>query len=362
MQLEASANYLITQTHARPNTLDHSHLIRVYDADGNLLQPGFYYPYHRSWMAFQASTTGKHFIAAASDSLLGGTGTYTLAVTTLPADDIADDTTTASVLAVGGSVSGTIGTTLDYDWHRVTLTAGTEYVFDIAPHYGGGGGGGPCANPNTAVRGNSNYAKSHCLTGWRMRTDVVLSGLYDAAGAPLQAASVSPHGPYRITYTAPSDSVYYVATRGRSNHLGDYTVTLETAGNASQDDYPADATTTGTVSAASQLNGSIDYIRDVDWVQVSMQAGIGYIFKVWELSDADGNRRHTVERNAKVFHSNGQRLGGKPILEAGLWFSRLRGNCFEVDTDAEYYVQVEGRHFYLGPYELIVTEQADGCD
>lgn len=60
-----------------------------------------------------------------------------------------------------------------------------------------------------------------------------------------------------------------------------------------------------------------------------MQAGIGYIFKVWELSDADGNRRHTVERNAKVLHSDGQRLGGKPILEAGLWFSRCEATVLK---------------------------------
>jgi V8-like Glu-specific endopeptidase len=62
-------------------------------------------------------------VMAGNDYLIGGTPAPT------PTDDYAATTATTGVVTVGGSATGTINTSTDADWFRITLAAGT-YRFD----------------------------------------------------------------------------------------------------------------------------------------------------------------------------------------------------------------------------------------
>src|SRR5437763_7477 len=49
-------------------------------------------------------------------------------------DDYAASTATTGVVSIGGSTTGSIESTQDNDWFRVTLTAGRSYQFDLEGH------------------------------------------------------------------------------------------------------------------------------------------------------------------------------------------------------------------------------------
>ncbi len=365
VQLQAGKDYLITQTHRWSGnrlTLGHSDIVRVYNAAGESQIEGFYYPYEHSWLTFSPTVNGKYFIGAGARFSSGGTGTYEVAVKELTGDDIAGDSTTTSNLAAGGSASGTIGTTQDIDWHRATLTAGTEYVFEIEPHYGGNDR--VCEDGADAVRELNFYGEYHCLFGRAEVASIILYALYDGNGAAVVAPQASVRERYRIVYTPNATGPHFIATSGRwPRYAGPYTVTLKASVHAPED-HPADVTTTATVSSIRPLQGKIDYIQDVDWVKVSMKAGIGYVFKARVLADEQDSRRHRVVSDPRVFNGVGERLSRTRLASTlPSWYSLFYYDyCHEVDADGEFYVQVEGRYFGVGPYELTVRERVGGCD
>src|SRR5258705_27974 len=99
------------------------------------------------------------------------------------ADDFADSIATTGAVNVGGSTTGSIETTGDVDWIKVTLTAGTTYQFDLQGSQTGQG----------------------TLPSGRF-------GLLDASGqhavAPFDSGG-SPH----FTYTAASSGAYFLSAQ-----------------------------------------------------------------------------------------------------------------------------------------------------
>ena len=81
-------------------------------------------------LTFTPTVSGTYYIAVSegSDSDIG---TYTVKVNAaVPiADDYAGSASTTGTLTVGGSRSGAIESEGDYDWFRISLTAGTTYRF-----------------------------------------------------------------------------------------------------------------------------------------------------------------------------------------------------------------------------------------
>lgn len=102
-------------------------------------------------------------------------------------DDFGGNTTTNGILAIGGSVQGSIGTPLDKDWFAVSLVAGETYEFSLS---GADGGGGTLADPFMRVRdpfGQSLVFNEDADAGTR-----------DA----------------RIVFTAPTTGTYFVSVGG----------------------------------------------------------------------------------------------------------------------------------------------------
>ena len=114
-------------------------------------------------------------------------------------DDYSSTTQTAGAVAVGGSATGEIETSKDFDWFAVDLVAGHTYVIDLE---GADSGGGALQDP-------------------------VLRGLYDADGNRIASARDNDGGTgrdARLTFTATTTGTYYIEARGHSNQTGDYTV------------------------------------------------------------------------------------------------------------------------------------------
>ena len=99
----------------------------VHDRNGNRI-PGTYADdsYGNEYLNWTAPATGLFYIGVAGYE--GAVGTYSVTVTP---DDFRSDPDTLGRVSVGGSVIGQIGANGDFDWFRVTLTAGRTYRIDL---------------------------------------------------------------------------------------------------------------------------------------------------------------------------------------------------------------------------------------
>ncbi len=177
--------------------------IRLYDATGAVVSdladgasPG---------VDYTPGSGGTYYLAISA----GGTGDWqtktgdyqvSLAENGIPpADDYAGSTATTGTVPVGGSSTGSIETTGDTDWFKVTLTAGHTYRFDLL---GAESGNGTLADPFMRLR--------------------------DSAGTSLVADDNSGLGfDAQITYQPTVDGTYFVSVgSSTASGTGSYKVSV----------------------------------------------------------------------------------------------------------------------------------------
>lgn len=155
---------------------------------------------------FTPTATAQHYIAAGAatntHTLVTRLGTYTLEVTTVEADDFADDTTTTGTVTVGSSTTGKLETPEDRDWFGVGLIAGVAYQIDLK---GSPSGDGTLRDPR-------------------------LAGVHDTDGNLIENTSDDNSGQSvnaRVVFTAETTAKHYIAARGSSRgSLGTYTLAV----------------------------------------------------------------------------------------------------------------------------------------
>ena len=175
---------------------------------------------------------------------------YTVNVTR---DDFPNDTTTTGQVEVGGSVTGT-GGTLDRDWFKVVLEAGTRYQIDLE---GADTGRGTVENP--------------------------AASMFDAGGTYLPQQDDSDSGVgnnARIIYTPTATGTYHVQTWNISAvKEGTYTLSVIVLGangaSEADTDFPTTTATTGRVDVGASVTGTIGNL-DYDWFKVTLEAGKTY--------------------------------------------------------------------------------------
>ncbi len=105
------------------------------------------------------------------------------------------NTTTTGVVAVGGHVSGNLSTVGQSDWFKITLNAGTQYVFDLAA----GTLGAPAVS------------------------------LYDAAGNLVVAGDAgSTTGDSITSFTPTTSGTYYISASGAQSTTGTFSLSVTT--------------------------------------------------------------------------------------------------------------------------------------
>ena len=271
-------------------------------------------------------------------------------------DDYLSTTETTGAVAVGGSATGEIETSKDFDWFAVDLVAGHTYVIDLE---GADSGGGALQDP-------------------------VLRGLYDVDGNRIAGARDNDGGTgrdARLTFTATTTGTHYIEARGHSNQTGDYTVRVtewvdtdaERGGAADL----GDITAAGPQFPAASLDGSsdsVDYWRFT--LSEARRVGLGLrqqdanadLF----LEDAEGNVLYSGTEDGTANEWISQ------TLLAGTYFVRVEAqeegaNEFKLrygvsaanpDVVAALEQQQQGTDeapaFAEGSYAFSLAENADG--
>ena len=152
-----------------------------------------------SEVIFRSAVGGTFYVAAGAWRDL--TGTYTLSVTDVTADNPDDypaNTQTTGTVAVDGSATGNIETANDHDWFAVNLEANTRYRIDLV--------------------GNT-------------LQDTYLRGIHDADGVfiPGTTDDDSRDGNYnsRVWFTPADGGTYYVAAGAYGEATGTYTLSVD---------------------------------------------------------------------------------------------------------------------------------------
>lgn len=234
-----------------------------------------------------------------------------------PADDYAASTSTTGTVAVGGSVTGTIGSANDVDWFRVTLTAGVTYRIDLR--------GTTLADPLLGLRNSS---------GTRITSD-------DDSGTGLDSL---------LSYTPTTTGTYYIDAQSATSS-GTGTYTLSVTQTSAADDYAGSVATTGTLAVGGTTAGIIETASDSDWFRVTLTAGVTYRINLNGITLAD---TWLVLRN-----SSGTQITLDHDSGAGLQ-SQI---TYTPTSTGTYYLDAQGYlPSHTGTYSLSLTQTSTADD
>ena len=307
-------------------SLSNPYLRGIHDADGNLIAgttndsggTG-----NNSRVTFTATEDATYYVSAGANG--SSTGTYTLSVTTEDTDDFTAGADTAGTVTVGGSATGEIDHGGDRDWFAVELEAGKIYEFGLK--------GSP--------------------TGKGTLSDPHLRGIHDADG-DLIAGTGNNNGGVgnnsRVRFTATEDATYYVSAGAYQSHTGTYTLSVKEI----PDDFTAGTDTAGTVTVDGSAAGEIDYVGDIDWFAVELEARKTY----WVDLDHTGNTSDPYLRLHGIHDAAGDLIAGTADDDGGGLGHNSRVT-FRATEDATYYVAAGTGRSLTGTYALSVTEVPD---
>jgi len=235
------------------------------------------YTLHR----YSPNETGVHYLNIFAQS---ETGSYVISATKKNAfddDDYSSTINTTGSLTIGGSTSGIISKPInstsifiiDYDWFKVSLTAGQTYQFQT--------------NALVSLKlynGDGDLLENHILT----------------------------NGEINLVYTATETDAHYIEVDPGPSLRDSFSYTI----SATQiiDDYSNTADTTGIVTINGNTSGNIEKPRDVDWLQVSLTAGRSYDFQI---------NSDSIEPRSELYNSSGAfsfELRGETVIQTGTYY------------------------------------------
>ena len=231
---------------------------------------------------------------------------------------------------VGGSVTGNISSSTDFDWFGVDLETGTRYQIDLE--------GEPTS------RGTLPDPDLSLFDGVGLQRDVdINSGVGDNA---------------RMIYTPTATSTYYVVAGEVDGETGTYTlsvIVLGANGNSEADtDFPTTTATTGRVEVGASATGNIETGTDRDWFKVERGAGKFYQIDL-EGEVGGGTLEDPYLRNIR--DSSGTEISGteNDDIHGGNSDSRV---VFRPTAAGAYYLVASGYGGAndTGTYTLSVTE------
>jgi hypothetical protein len=262
--------------------------VELYDANGNLLVQGYNGGTNgEAATSFEPTASGTYYVAASS--FLSTTGSYTLSVST-HAFDYAGTTATTGTLTSGSSVNGTLAVTGQSDWFKVSLTSGTQYLFDV--------GGGTLASPEVTI--------------------------YDSTGKAISAATIGrTGGGAQLSFEPTASGTYYIGASGQpslSTGGGTYTVSMSTATYG----YLGNTLTSGTLAVGGHNTGNITSAGQSEWFKVSLTAAGSYVFDVapGTLSDA----QVSLYNSSGTLVSTGGTEASIAVTAAGTYFVGVTGS------------------------------------
>ena len=269
---------------------------------------------------YTPTTSGSYYLDARAATATA-TGTYSVAVDNVSAEDLAATTATTGSIAAGATLTSTIGVAGDVDWIRVTLTAGTLYQFDGR---GAATFGGTLADPLLQLLNSS---------GAVVRSD-------DNSGADNDS---------RLLYTAASTGTYYIAMRSTSaTATGTYTVGV----TANPDDFTTTTATAGVATVGGTTSGTTEVAGDRDWFRAILTAGTSYAIEVRGTSPGSGLR--WTQSSVVLRDASGAQLASDTKSGLGA-AARL---IYTPSTTGAFYIDALAYSTGVGGYNVTVTAAA----
>jgi hypothetical protein len=155
-------------------------------------------------------------------------------------------------LTIGGTAKGEFETAGDSDWFKVSLVAGTTYLFSLEGAAAGAG----------TLAGAGPFATLSMRYDYGGEVPAPWFGMGGAGGAPV------------LPFTPAMSGDYYVQAR-TTTALGTYTIK---AAIAPPDDQPNNTTTKANLAMGATGAGTLDFANDRDWFRVQLTAGELYAF------------------------------------------------------------------------------------
>lgn len=262
----------------------------------------------------------------------GGVGSYELVVKDQEIDrfesqgtdgDILASTSSTATLGVGERLGGSISSSSDSDWYKMTLTANTEYLINLE-----------ASDPSDEF--------SFDVGGVLNEAQIIIR---DADGSFLteEVGFGDENAPNQVSFIPQTTGDYWVDIRGFGD-TGSYIVTLSDEGE-STDDFPANTSSTGTLSINNPATGELEVEGDSDWFSVSLSAGFEHLFTV----TADPSKQ-PPDINLVLRDSNGTFIDQYPGSADGNFF------VFQVPQSGNYWIEIQSVNDLLldniGTYEL----------
>ena len=308
LNLNANTLYSLTSTNG--------YQFVMHDANGNPLpSPDAYGGFATgdsgtNGIAFMPITSGAYFVDI---SLPAGLGGYSIKLTDVP-DDYRSNVTTSGVVAVGGTVGGTLDAPGDHDWIKVGLSANTLYAI-------------------TATGGSFSQIRMLDLNG------ALVSSLDNFGGF-----GFVPSDGVAIGFMPATAGNYFIDVSS-FGAVGGYSVSVA----AAPDDYRNNTSTTGAVAVGATVTGNINITGDHDWFKVTLQANT--LYSVGASSSAISS--------LSVMDSNGQLVGALDSFgTTGFQGSGATGIGFMPKVDGNYFIDI-GSAIGTGPYSLSVATSPD---
>ena len=243
------------------------------------------------------------------------------------AGDCVADVSTNCTARVGGKVGGVLDSNRDQDWHGVNLTAGRTYWMKAW----GFEAGVYCVYD----------AQGNCAQGGYLGQDVVFtpeqSGTWFIGVRPSGMTGAWPPTPPQ--HLSPELVALELQTKPLPEYERAYVLEVTTV----TDDYPADATTTGQLSAdGGTATGRNETRVDVDWFRVILSAGAQYLIYADSTLTKSGLLHPLHARVEGVYDSDGNLVASgveSPMLAA------TPDARITPDADGTYYVAVTGNRY-----------------
>jgi hypothetical protein len=257
------------------------------------------------------TVSGDYYINAQSQS--GAVGTFRLTAEM----DVGSTAASAGLLAVGGSVTGSIDSATDADWYKITLNANTSYVFRML---GVDSGGGTLA-------------------------DTYIPSIHDGSGAVQAGFQTDAFG--TDTYARWSPTVtgdYYINAQSQSGAIGSFRLTAET-------EVGSTVASAASITVGGSVTGSIDGGTDVDWYKVTLNANTAYLFK---MLGVDGGGGTLADTYIPSIHD------GSGAVQAGFQTDAVGTDTFARWVPAvggDYYINAQSQLGKAGTFRLVVETE-----
>ncbi len=217
--------------------------------------------------------------------------------------DFVQNSINTNLLAIGGAMSGVIGSEGDKQTFAVSLVQGQTYNFHL--------------NGNTLTD-----AFLSLLDNQR----VVITSNDDVYAGNLNSY---------INFTADKTGTYYLVAKGLRDKTGSYIIT------ANLDDYSANIQTTGLVNVDGSVSGVIDSVGDHDWFGVSLVQGQTYNFNL--------NANTLTDPYLSLLDNQGTLITSNDDVYGGNLNSHIN---FTANTTGTYYLAAKGLRANIGNYKL----------